>query len=146
MSDEFDDDMPPIEEEADDFKNFDPQAYLSKRGRVRKSYDDDFSNAPDISSRGARSAKTSRRERRQRYSDDMDFDNDGGQGAGIPMGIGAGILGMLESGNIGVVSELLRSFGPLAKVMLGVIGCALMMFCIVVCGGGFLLINALTRR
>ncbi len=137
MSDQYDD-MPPADDEADDFKNFDPEAYLAKRGRSRTSISSDIER--DVQDAGGRGSRSSRR---QRYSDEGDAGN---AAQNMPLGIGAAILGLLQNGNIGITAELLRSFGPIAKIALGILGCAFVFFCVIVCGGGFVIINAFTHR
>jgi hypothetical protein len=140
MSDQFDD-MPPGDEEADDFKNFDPEAYLAKRGRTRNHSEDVIQReAQDMVGRGSPSG----RRRRASSLEDNGSAYDAAQN--VPVGLGAAIIGLLQNGNIGMTGEILRSFGPFARIALGVVGCALVAFCVVVCGGGFLLINLLSRR
>jgi hypothetical protein len=57
------------------------------------------------------------------------------------------IMGIFRSGeNVHLYSEILGEALPIAGRYLPIIGCVLVFICVIVCGGGYLLINALTHR
>ena len=161
MSDDFDN-LPPIEEESDDFAHFDPENYLRRRGRIygepelidssedplppprgrrRRGVPSSGSYEPQYTT-GRRRGRRSTSRRRGSVLDDRD-EFDAGD---APLGIGAAILGLLHEGNIGFFTEILGGLGPLARFVLPAIGCVLVLACIAVCGGGYILITTLTRR
>ncbi len=167
--DDFDD-MPPPDEEADDFKNFDPESYMRKRGRATgfTPLDDQTDEAqqdfdkfdPETYLRKRRAERGSRefgsasyppdadvplrgRRRRSRITDDDEPLPEMGAAAGL----GAGILGFLRDGEGTRLNlEILREASPWIKAGLLALGCAILVVLGGICVLGFLLASAITRR
>ncbi len=151
MGDNFDDQIPP-EEEAEDFANFDPERYLRKRqgqygrpmmdeetadvgytpGRRRRYAEDDLAAAPG----------SGRSRRRSGISSENDF----GESLRPAAGVGAGIIGLVTSGEgMRLLPEILRQGGPLVRAGL-TIGCVLLIALVGACGVACLLAFSVLRR
>jgi hypothetical protein len=148
MSNDYNDDyedLPPVEEESDDFKNFDPAKYLANRrqtGSRRDLAQDDY-DREELAPRG----RSSRRSRRREALGDSDMGGGGIDGEGIPVGMSAGILGSLISPeNSRMLANLLGGAAPLVRSILPAIGCVLLALCALVCGAGYIVISTLTKR
>ena len=134
MSDDFDGDMAPMDEEAEDFANFDPAAYLAKRNQTR------HGGADDPIDQEVRRVYSGGRRRRDGTRDDDVISE------AVPVGLGAGLLGGLRSGEgVRIYADILGQALPLAGRYLPIIGCAILFMCVLVCGGGYLLIRLLAR-
>ncbi len=165
------DDMPPPDEEGEDFRNFDPESYLRRRGGAtgvspsdaeRGDQDpSDFDNFdPDAYLRKRRAERGSReygsasyppeaeaplRGRRRRSS--VADDDEPLPGIGDAAGLGAGFLSLFRPGEgVGLKLEILREASPLIKGALLALGCAIVVVLGSICALGFLLANALARR
>jgi hypothetical protein len=161
------DDIPPLDEEAEDFSNFDPEAYRRKRGMgtassspgaerpdaggfdsfdpdayLRKRRAGQGRSAP-LSDPYAEDAAPRGRRRRRSITDDDELMPDAGAAAGI----GAGLLGMLGGGDsLDLNLKILRDASPVIKSALLAVGCAIVLALTGICVLGFLLVTALTRR
>jgi hypothetical protein len=136
MSDDYDEDMPPVDEQSEDFSSFDPAAYLAKRNQTRHGGSDD-----PVDDEVRRVYSGGRRRQRGATRDD---DVLGAEA--VPVGLGAGLLGGLRSGEgVRIYADILGQALPLAGRYLPIIGCALIFMCVLVCGGGYLLIRLLAR-
>jgi hypothetical protein len=163
------DDIPPLDEEAEDFSKFNPDAYLRKRGRgtdsafpgSRRAESDagGFDNFdPDAYLRKRRAERgqagplsdpyapdAAPRGRRRRHSITDDDEPIGDTGAAA--GIGAGLIGLLGLGEgAGLNVDILRRASPLIKTALLAVGCAIVLALAGICVLGFMLATALTRR
>jgi hypothetical protein len=163
------DDMPPPDEEAEDFRNFDPDAYLRRRGRAtgvtptddEQSESNDFDSFdPDAYLRKRRAERgqqpleastyrtgedvpSSRRRRRPSVEDEGDPMPDVGAAAGL----GAGILSMFRSREAAHLNvQILREASPWIKTALLALGCAILVVLGSICALGFLLASTLARR
>jgi hypothetical protein len=167
--DDYDDGPPPPDEEAEDFRNFDPDTYLRKRGRgtsgtfsESNSTDEnaeDFEKFdPDAYLRKRRAERGQQpigsassypvdveppSRRRKSVADDSEAIPDVGAAAGL----GAGIIGMFGSREATRLNvEILRHGSPLIRAALIGLGCAIVLMLTGVCVLGFLLATAIARR
>jgi hypothetical protein len=164
------DNGPPPDEEAEDFRNFDPETYLRKRGRgTSDAFSDqeptdenaeDFAKFdPDAYLRKRRAERGQpplggadsypvdmeppSRRRRRSVADDSESIPDVGAAAGL----GAGIIGMFGSREATRLNvEILRHSSPLIRAALIALGCAIVLTLTGVCVVGFLLATAIARR
>jgi hypothetical protein len=136
MSDDFEEEIPPPDEQSEDFANFDPAAYLAKRNQLRHIGSDDpvDQEVRRVYTGGRRSGRST-----GRGEDVVGAEN-------IPVGLGARLLGGFRSGEgIHIYAEILGELLPLAGRYLPIIGCVIIFICLFVCGGGYLLIRAITH-
>ncbi len=135
MSDNPDEELPG--EQPDDFANFDPAAYVAKHNQElgRRFGSEDPAN------------QEVRRVHQGERRGVRGIDNEELATEHVPLGPVGRILGMFRSGEqIGLYSEILGEALPIAGRYLPIIGCVIVFLCLFVCGGGYLLINALTHR
>jgi hypothetical protein len=155
--DDYEEEMPPGDDDLDDFATFDAERFLRKRGgdQNRPLPDEDSVNSGYTSRRRsyaqdnlppAGSARTTRRRRSARSSA---RDNDSGlNDAAIPaLGLGSQFIDSLGSGAemTGIVSRIFREGGPAIRAIIGV-GCILLVGLMAVCGIGCLLLSASMRQ
>jgi hypothetical protein len=160
MSDDFEDDLP-IEEEdqADDFDNFDPQQYLRRRQALKGNRDDvnDFDRDLPVASRRGRSygdpdqrnvdrASGRGQGRYGRREDDDPVQNLGMMGPGFL----ASIIGLFTGENMGlfksIIPELGPRLGPLARWVVGGIGCMIVFICGLACVGVYFIYTVVSHR
>ena len=137
MSDNPDEELSSTDQPSDDFSNFDPAAYVAKHNQERH-----FSTLNPVNEEEVRHVTQGRRRRGRQGVDDEDILTDD-----VPVGLGGRILGMFRSGEqVHLYSEILGEALPIAGRFLPIVGCAIVFLCLFICGGGYLLINALTHR
>jgi hypothetical protein len=166
--DDFDE-MPLPDEEAEDFRSFDPESYLRKRGRATgvSPSDDQRSEQADFDNFDADAYLRKRRaERKQQPLETATYrtgedvppprgrrrrsvldENDPVPDVGAAAGLGAGIFslfGSREATRLNV--EILRNANPWVKTALLILGCAILAVLGAICALGFLLATALARR
>jgi hypothetical protein len=164
MSDDFEDDLP-IEEEdqADDFDNFDPQKYLRRRQATRGNRDDtgDFDRDLPMTSRRGRSygdlndprgydqGRGASRRGRHSVADDDNSDQLG-NAAGMGAGVLASIIGLFTGENMGLFNRILPELGPrlgpLARWVVGAVGCIIVFICGLACVGVYFIYTVVNHR
>jgi hypothetical protein len=157
MSDEYED-LPPGDEDAEDFRNFDPSRYTRRNqssdsiGNDEQSGTSDFDNfdpsqyirkrrtsyAPDASAAAESGRRGGRSRRSAAYSayEEPQRERAGGMGA-----LGATLLGLFSSGEL-FTTPAWRTIRPFVTL----IGCALLIGVGAICAVGFWLAQSLGAR
>src|SRR5579859_6017911 len=125
--------------DPDDFANFDPARYLEKRGIKTGRYSNDAGVEREAA---AVERKYSGGRGGRRGRQDEEFNP-----ADVPVGLFGNIGRIMSRGEgISMYAEILGELMPLLGRFLPIIGCLLVVICVVVCGGGYLLIHSLTTH
>src|SRR5579859_965697 len=133
--------VPGQSSDPDDFANFDPARYLEKRGIKRGRY----SNDPNLEREAETIAgqQSGARGRGRQRGGEEDYISSGD----VPVGLFGNIGRMVSRGEgISMYANILGELMPIVGRFLPIIGCLLVFICVVVCGGGYLLIRSLTTH